>query len=198
MQAHRWTGPAASAIGVPMKLLAFLFAFALALPLAARADITDPSRLTAPGGFLDTIQVLPPEYRRGIVKVSADDGNPNPETWYFQARNANKANDVYSLEVTNGVLNLEKPSFNLGALLGKPTPINLAKLEIDSLGAWDIAVDYCRSHGKRLGTVSYVLEQEGASAAPIWSVWCYDPAGNDIGELQILATNGSIISARLD
>ncbi len=178
-----------------MKFPAFLFT--LILPFTATADITDPaqSAAAAPGGFLDAVQILPPEYRQGIVKVSADDGNPNPETWYFSARNANKANDIYSLEVTDGSLTLEKPSLDFRVLLGKPTSISLPQIQVDSLGAWDIAVTFCQSRGKQLGTVSYVLKQAGASAAPIWSVWCYDPSGDDIGEIQILATNGSIISS---
>ncbi len=170
---------------------------ALLLPLAARADITGPAPATAttPGGFLDAVQTLPPEYRQGLVKVSADDGNPDPETWYFLARNANKANDVYSLEVEGGALTQEKPSLDFRALLGKPTAISLAQVQIDSLGAWDIAALWCQSRGQRLATASYVLKQTGASAAPVWSVWCYDPDGNTIGEVQILATSGSIISS---
>jgi hypothetical protein len=178
-----------------MKFPALLLA--LILPLAARADITDPAQPSSavPGGFLDAVQILPPEYRQGLVKVSADDGKPNPETWYFLARNAVKANDVYALEVTNGALTLEKPSFDFRALLGKPTSISLPRIQIDSLGAWDIAATFSQSRGRQLGSVSYVLEQKGTSAAPVWSVWCYDPKGADIGEIQILATNGSIISS---
>ncbi len=173
-----------------MKFCLLLLAFAL--PLAAQTQPTDPT----PGGFLaSATQVLPPQYRNGIVKVSADDGNPNPETWYLLARNADKANDTYAIEIEGGAVTKEKPSFNLGAVIGQPSSIDLSRVAIDSSAAWDIAATFSETKGRQLGTVSYVLEQEGASAAPIWSVWCYDPAGDDIGELRILATNGAIISS---
>lgn len=144
----------------------------------------------------EAIAVLPPQYQRGIVKVSADEANPNPERWYFTARNANKANDVYSLEVTNGRLTLEKPSFNFRALLGKPTAIDLARLKLDTPGIWKVASANCARRGRALVSASYVLEQEGYSADPIWKVWCYDSNGDEFAELDILATNGSIISSR--
>lgn len=146
--------------------------------------------------LVEAIAVLPPQYRRGIVKVSADAANPNPETWYFTARNADKANDVYSLEITNGRLIKEKPSFNLGALLGKPTAIDFNKVEFDTLGIWKIASANCARRGRLLVSAAYVIEQTGYSADPIWKVWCYDSNGDEFAELDILSTNGSIISSR--
>ncbi len=147
-------------------------------------------------GLADAIAALPPEYRRGIVKVSADDANPNPETWYFTARNADKANDIYSLEVTNGRLTEEKPSFNLGALLGKPTAIDFGKVEFDTPGIWEVARENCTRRGRAIYSAAYVIEQTGYSADPIWKVWCYDSNGDEFAELDILATTGAITSSR--
>lgn len=144
----------------------------------------------------EAIAVLPTEYQREIIKVSADDANPNPETWYFTARNSDKANDVYSLKVSKGRLTLEKPSFNLGAILGKPTALDLKQLELDTLAIWKITAANCARRGRALVTASYVVEQTGYSAAPVWKVWCYDSNGDEFAQLDILATNGSIISSR--
>lgn len=144
----------------------------------------------------DAIAVLPTRYHRGIVKVSADDANPNPSTWYFTARNADKANDIYSLEISNGRLTLEKPSFDFRALLGKPTAIDLERLELDTPAIWKVAAANCARRGRALVTASYVLEQTGYSAAPVWKVWCYDSNGDEFAELDILSTNGSIVSSR--
>ena len=146
--------------------------------------------------LLEAIAVLPPEYRNGIVKVSADDANPNPETWYFQARNASKANDIYSLEVTNGQLNLEKPSFNLSVLLGKPTAIDVSKIELDTPALWRVAANATARRGRALVSASYKLAQTGYSADPIWQIWCYDSNGDEFAQLDILATTGTIVSSR--
>lgn len=72
--------------------------------------------------------------------------------------------------------------------LGKPTPIR-----IDSPGAWDAALRYCRSKGLELANVSYVLNQGGSASTPIW---CYGVNEKYLGELQITATDGAIISSK--
>jgi hypothetical protein len=42
--------------------------------------------------------------------------------------------------------------------------------------------------------VSLALRQKGGSSAPIWSVWCHGPSGSCQGLLQMLATDGTVIS----
>ncbi|MGC1479765.1 MAG: hypothetical protein WA771_04625 [Chthoniobacterales bacterium] len=146
--------------------------------------------------LLEAIAVLPPEYRNGILKVSADEANPNPSTWYFQARNAAKASDVYSLEVTDGALDVEKPSFNLSILLGQTTPIDVSRLELDTPGLWRVISANTASSGRGVYSASYKLSQTGDNAAPVWQVWCYDSNGDEIAELNVLATTGAVTSIR--
>lgn len=149
-----------------------------------------------PGGANAAIALVPPLYGDGIIKVTADNGTPNPPAWYILAKKTE--GEVFSITVSQGQITEEKPSLNLRALVGNPTPINLAKVAIDSNKAWDIAFGYSAKLGKTLGSVSYALQQKGPDAAPVWAIWCYDEAGSDIGYLEILATTGAVVSSEKD
>jgi len=145
------------------------------------------------GGAMAAIHALPARYRDNIVKLSADNGNPDPSDWYFLAKR--DSGEVYSITVSQGQVTSERISLNLGALLGNPSPINLSRLAVGSDGAWAAALKFCAKKGKPLGSVSYVLQQQGRDAAPVWSVWCYTPKGSYIGMLRVLGTTGAVISS---
>jgi len=169
-------------------------AFAQFRPPGSEPAATSPAN---PGGAKAAMALVPPLYGDGILKVTADNGTPNPPTWYITAKKTE--GEVYSITVSKGQITQEKPSLNLRALLGNPTPINLAKVAIDSNGAWDIAMGHCTKKGKTLGSVSYALQQKGADAAPVWAVWCYaEGSGDYIGYLEILATTGAVVSTEGD
>jgi hypothetical protein len=137
--------------------------------------------------------LVPPTYGDGILKVSADNGTPNPPVWYILAKKT--GGEVFSISVSQGQITQEKPSLNLRALLGNPAPINLSKVQVDSNGAWNVAVGYCTQKGRNLGSVSYALQQKGPDAVPVWSVWCYGEDGGYIGYVELLATTGAIVSS---
>lgn len=152
-----------------------------------------PAQMGNPDGLKAAIDVLPAYLRDGIVKVSADNGTPNPPAWYFIAKTGN--GEAYSVTVSQGQVVEEKPSLNLRALFTMPSTINLARLKVGSNGAWAAAQNYAQSKGKTLGNVSYILEQKGQDAAPLWSIWCYTQDGSSIGYFQLLADTGAVINA---
>ncbi len=141
-------------------------------------------------------ETLPPYLRDGVVKVSADNATATSETWYFIAKNSHASNRLYSVTVTDGAITAEKPSLDLREVLTHPTPIAFSRIEAGSAAAWAAAEKFAAGIGRVLGTVSYILQQEGDAAAPVWSIWCYGPDGSYFGMLKILATDGSVISTQ--
>lgn len=147
-----------------------------------------------PGGAKAALAALPEKYRHGVLKISADSGNPNPPAWYIIAKNADAGDANYSVTVTGGAVTAEKPSLDLRELLGHPTVIDLGAVALDSTQAFEEASTKSTAAGHTLGTVSYVLQQQGGDAAPVWSIWCYGPDGSYFGEMKILATTGAVIA----
>lgn len=165
-------------------LLLSVFTFSFAFGRSAQAD----------GTALDAVQILPAAYRDGVLKISADNGIPNPPQWYFIARKPG-VQRAESLTVQGQEIVGEKRSLDLRTIIDNPSPIDFSRVKINSNAAWDIAVKYAGDKGRKLGSVSYALQQKGASSVPLWSVWCYDPAGGYIGLVTLLASSGDIVSA---
>jgi hypothetical protein len=143
---------------------------------------------------LGALSILPPQYQGYVVKLSADNGDPDPPQWYALAYRGSPEDGLFSIAIAKGEIVQEKPSLNLGELFKSPSPIAAERITIDSPAAFDIAQQYAEANGRNLGTVSYVLQQTGADSAPVWQIWCYDRGGRYFGYLEIAATNGTVIS----
>jgi hypothetical protein len=143
---------------------------------------------------LGALSILPPEYQGYVVKVSADNGDPGPPQWYVLAYRGDPEGGLFSITIANSEIVQEKPSLNLGELFRNPSPIAIERMTIDSPAAFDIAQQFAAANDRTLATVSYVLQQTGADSAPVWQIWCYDRGGRYFGYLEIVATNGTVIS----
>jgi hypothetical protein len=146
------------------------------------------------GGAIANLQALPQDYRNGILKVSADNADPNPDIWYVTAQSSAKKSGIQNFQLASTQVVSEKPALGLREIFSSAKPIDLSKVQLDSRDAFDIAQRYALANGKTIGSVSFILNQQGDSAVPIWSVWCYAPNGTYLGEMQLLATDGSVIA----
>jgi hypothetical protein len=137
---------------------------------------------------------LPDRYRDTIVKISADNGIPDPKDWYFVSRASHSVDGILSITVRNGRIIQQKPSLDLRVAIGNYSVINLSRVLVDSRGAFAIAQRYvAKEKGAVLGNVSYLLQQSGEDADPIWSIWCYDPSVRYLGLLKVMASTGDVI-----
>lgn len=145
-------------------------------------------------GALASLNALPAKYKDGVLKLSADNANPNPETWYVVAQRGGNDSDIHNLTIEGGQVVSDKRTIGLREIFGQASPVSLARVAVDSQDAFAIAQKYANANGKTVGSVSFALQQKGGSSAPIWSVWCYGPSGSYQGLLQMLATDGTVIS----
>jgi len=166
-----------------------LKAFSLALLLSSCCLQAVDSK-----GALACLDALLEKYRSGVLKLSADSANPDPDTWYVSARAGRDDHGLRSIEVASGQIISDKPTLGLREILSSAKPLNLSKVQVDSRGIFDTAQNYAGANGKQIATVSFVLNQQGSFAVPIWSVWCYGPNGTYFGEMKLLASNGTVIS----
>jgi len=143
---------------------------------------------------LGALSILPPQYQGYVVKLSADNGNPNPPQWYVLAYRGSPEAGLFSIAIADGEIVQEKPSLNLGELFKSPSPIAVERIAIDSPTAFEIAQELAAANGRDLDTVSYILQQTGPDSAPVWQIWCYDRGGRYFGYLEIVATSGAVIS----
>ena len=144
-------------------------------------------------GAMECLSALPEKYRNGVLKVSADNANPDPTLWYVLARAGGNEAGLRNLTIASGEVTSDTPAIGFRQIFSSDKPIDLSKVEVDSRDAFDIAQRYANANGKAIGSVSFVLNQKGSSAVPIWSIWCYGPSENYFGKMQLLATDGTVI-----
>lgn len=145
-------------------------------------------------GALANLRAVPPEFQNGIIKLSADNCDPDPEIWYVSAQSNSKKGGSREFELAAGQVASSKPSLGLRAVFSSTKPIDVAKIQFDSRDVFDLAQRYAKANNKVLGSVSLVLNQKGTAAVPVWYVWCYGPNERYLGQLQLLATDGTVIS----
>lgn len=145
-------------------------------------------------GAIATLQALPAKYQAGVLKLSADNARPNPDTWYIVARGVSDDSPMHNITMAGGQVVSDKPTLGLRQIFSAPSPIDLSKVTIDSGAAYGIAQQYAQANGKSLGGVSFALEQKGSDAAPLWSIWCYGVDGSYYGLMTLLATDGTVVS----
>jgi len=145
-------------------------------------------------GALANLHAVPAEFRNGIMKLSADDCDPNPDIWYVAAKSDSNKGGFREFELASGQVVASKASLGLRETFRSDTPLDLSKIQFDSGDAFDLAQRYARANNKVIGSVSFVLTQKGSSAVPLWYVWCYGPNEKYFGQLQLLATDGTVIS----
>lgn len=145
-------------------------------------------------GALANLRAVPAEFQNGILKLSADDCNPNPDIWYVAAKSMNKKGGFREFELASGQVVSSKASLGLRETFSSNKPIDISKIQFDSRDAFDLAQRYARANDKTLGSVSFSLTQQGTASVPVWYVWCYGPGDNYFGQMQFLATDGTVIS----
>ena len=151
-------------------------------------------------GIKDALGALPKPFVRQIVRISADNGRPNPLTWYILARNASEGgwfvnNPLYSITIRGGNLVEAKRYVDVRQLLNWEDFVSTKKINLDAAEAFAVARKALGPKGKAMLTASYVMTQKGRSADPVWAVYGYGKSNRYLGEVKLSARTGAIISA---
>jgi hypothetical protein len=120
-------------------------------------------RAMEPKGALACLQALPEVYRNGVLELSADNANPNPDAWNVSVQVGRDDKGMHSIEVASGQIISDKPALGLREIFFSAKPLDLSKVQIDAREIFDIAQQYAGANGKQIGTVSFAARQFGDS-----------------------------------
>ena len=152
-------------------------------------------------GAREALQALPPHFARGVVRLSADNGRPNPIRWYVLARDRRVTglfgrNPLYSITITQGQLSEAKPFVDARQIFNQKNFINVPSVRIDSSVAFSIARNALGPAGQSMRSASYQLTQTGRAADPIWEVWGYRKGNRYLGLVKLSARTGTVIATQ--
>lgn len=152
-------------------------------------------------GARAALQALPPHFAREVVRLSADNGRPDPKRWYVLARNRNEAgllvkNPLYSITIADGQLSEAKRFVDARQIFNRRNFINIPSVRVDSSVAFSIARNALGPAAQGMRSASYQLTQTGRSADPIWDVWGYGSSNRYLGVVRLSARTGAVISTK--
>jgi hypothetical protein len=150
-------------------------------------------------GARAALQALPAHFAREVVRLSADNGRPDPTRWYVLARNRSEAglfvkNPLYSITIADGQISEAKRFVDARQIFNRRNFINIPSVRIDSSVAFSIARNALGPAGQGMRSASYQLTQRGRAADPIWEVWAYGSSNRYLGVVKLSARTGTVMS----
>lgn len=149
----------------------------------------------AKGGAIAAMLAVPPKYLGGILEITGNGGEPNPQEWVLQAWNTEDPGTVHKLTVREDQFVSDALSVNLFEAERREINIPLQDVRVDSAGAFRIADSYASANGKALGRVNFILTVRAKHTPPIWTLECFDAKGSALGKLEIEATSGAVTAS---
>lgn len=144
-------------------------------------------------GSMECLFILPDQYKNAVVDMSSDNGSPDPQTWYATVLPP-QGDWLRYLEINNGKI-VTNSGFSIFAnIFWSHKPMSLPPSMIDSRRVYEIAKQYASESGYTLAYASYLLSKNGKSGEATWSANCYGPNDSYLGQIKLLAKDGSVTS----
>jgi hypothetical protein len=128
-----------------------------------------------------------------LVEVRGETGQPQPQSWTILMSDATARGGVREFVVTGSEIASERTPLRSG--LKTPAPLDFARLNLDSDGAFKLAVQQATKARFGFHSVDYTLKTAESDGAPAWSLHLFDYMGAPVGNLLISAENGKIVQA---
>ena len=126
-----------------------------------------------------------------VIEIKARNGTPQPAAWTLLLNDPMARGGVRELEVVSGHIVSERTPVKTGAN-GKT--FSLAKLNLDSEGAFAVAEHEARVVKLGFYGANYTLCADPASDTPVWVLHLLDKDQNPIASVTIAADTGQVIS----
>jgi hypothetical protein len=127
-----------------------------------------------------------------LLEVTGERGEPQPQEWKVVFRDPTARGGIREVTASGDVVVSQRTPLK-GYTDPDEAPIALARLNLDSDRAFDIANKQATARRISFSWVDYSLRTEDASGAPIWALRLYNNMGLNVGVIQISAENGSVL-----
>jgi hypothetical protein len=126
-----------------------------------------------------------------ILSVAGTNGNPQPATWKILIDDPKARGGVREFEVGEGRILSERTPVRASVASSLGQPIDTAKLNLDSSGAYTLAEQTATSSHVGFGTADYLLRTD-ERGNPIWRISLIRQTGEPAGTIFIGANHGTV------
>jgi hypothetical protein len=167
------------------------------IPLSIFAALTAlVAQAAAPAGGMTALQalkLLPKDAWPRLARVEAFEGAPAPERWHILVHDTREENGLHEYVVANGEVVASRAISQFAEELKPEDIIGADNVKIDSDRVAGIAKNYAEANKLVMATCNYELKKDGDDAAPLWRVTCLDEKGEEVGQISVSATKGTVV-----
>ena len=151
-------------------------------------------------GLRAALQARPPHLAKQVVRVSADNGRPDPMR-VCAGQKSPRGGLVFEKAPLQHH-DHRRTTFRSEAVVdarqifNQSNFINIPSVRIDSSVAFSIARNALGAADERMRSASYQLTQRGSTADPIWEVWGYGSSNRYLGVVRLSARTGAVLSTK--
>jgi hypothetical protein len=149
-----------------------------------------------PIGSRECLNLLPDQYKNGVIDMTSDTASPDSQTWYVTVKPKKNAFGLRYLEVQHGGIVKDSGFSIFSNFFWSHKPMLLNNSSIDSSAAYEIAKKEAATRGRSISYAIFQLKKDKKSCEPNWIVWCYSFKDRYLGLIEIRAADGSILSIR--
>jgi hypothetical protein len=126
-----------------------------------------------------------------VVSVTGVEGDPQPEKWKIILQDPGAGGGVRELQVANDRIASDRPPGRGAAGSTEGATIDMARLNLDSSGAYAVASYTAEKSHTQFATVDYTLRTD-QRREPIWIVTLLSKSSRPVGTIHIGATRGTV------
>ena len=143
----------------------------------------------------EALRVVGTQLGRGalshVVSVTGVEGNPQPEKWKIILEDPDARGGARELEVADERIASDRPPARRATGSTEGATIDMARLNLDSSGAYAVASHTAEKSHTQFATVGYTLRTD-ERGEPIWIVTLLSTSSRPVGTIYIGATRGTV------
>src|SRR5205823_7475569 len=163
--------------------------------VAALLLLVSPALAQQNATAYEALRVVARQSGRGvlnhIVSITGVQGNPQPEKWKIILEDSRAAGGVRDLEVADGRIASEETASRTLTGSTEGARIDMARLNLDSSGAYAVASHTAEASHARFATADYTLRTD-ERGEPVWIVTLLNRSSRPVGTIYIGANRGTV------
>src|SRR5687767_8049472 len=171
--------------------LCCLVALSLA-PMAGRGQESTATRSS--GNAFDAVRLLSPEQQAGLAIIAGRDGSPLPERWHLLVHDTAAENGLREFVVSRGRIVASRTVSQFAETLSREQVFAPESLKVDTDRVSRLAEEFGRANGVTIAAIHYDLRRTAPDGAPLWTAFCTNSSGQELGKTILNASTGAIIS----
>jgi len=163
-------------------------------PLAALLLLVSPVWAQDNATAYEALRVVGSQFGRGalshIVSITGVRGNPQPEKWKVILE-APDGHGMRELQIADGKIDSDNRPDDSTVGSAEGATINIARLNLDSSGAFAVASHTAEASHAQFSTADYALRTD-ERGEPVWIVTLLGRSSRPVGTIYIGATRGTV------